>query len=210
MTPAALYLSSTDRDPLFRDELLGAARTRDMTVVLEVEEVGSGATNDRPGLRRVIDAARVGQLVAVLVWRLDQLGDSVAEVLHNVCVLRDAGCRLVIASHGLEVPAEGVSSDAFMAMLDAFGELHREIARQRARRWADEARGTGKRIGRPTSNDAPDGARVHELRQKGRTWGQIARRLSCTTSAARRAFKRLAEHETTDRSPHSDENPADK
>ena len=37
-------------------------------LALEVEETGSGAKNDRPGLQRLMEAARKGKLGAVLVW----------------------------------------------------------------------------------------------------------------------------------------------
>ncbi len=44
--------------------------------MLEVEETGSGAANDRPGLQRIRDAARGGKIDVVLVWKLDRFGRS--------------------------------------------------------------------------------------------------------------------------------------
>jgi len=40
-----------------------------MDLVEEIEESGSGARNDRPGLRRVLELARTGKIDAVLVWK---------------------------------------------------------------------------------------------------------------------------------------------
>ena len=58
---------------------------------------------------------------------------------------------------------------------------------ERIRQGLDKARQAGVRLGRPRAENAPDGAAVRELREKGRSWGQIARRLKCTPSAAQRA-----------------------
>ncbi len=62
---------------LARDELRAAAR-RIGELVMEVEEKGSGARNDPPGLQRLLEAARRGKLDAVLVWKLDRFGRSTA------------------------------------------------------------------------------------------------------------------------------------
>ena len=67
---AALYhrVSTIDQHPdAAREQLRAAAQRRGFQVALEVEETGSGANNDRPGLLRVMDAARRGQIDAVLV-----------------------------------------------------------------------------------------------------------------------------------------------
>jgi DNA invertase Pin-like site-specific DNA recombinase len=68
--PAALYhrVSTLDQEPTLARLGLRAA--------LQVEETGSGAPNDRPGLQRVMDAARRGDVDAVLVWKLDRFGRS--------------------------------------------------------------------------------------------------------------------------------------
>jgi DNA invertase Pin-like site-specific DNA recombinase len=68
---AAYYhrCSSLDQDPtLAREELRAAARARGMTIVMEIEEQGSGARNDRPGLQKIMEEARRGKLDVVLVW----------------------------------------------------------------------------------------------------------------------------------------------
>jgi len=69
----ALYhrVSTRDQNPkLARCELRQAAAARGLRIDLDVEETGSGALNNRPGLRRVMEAARKGEVGAVLVWKL--------------------------------------------------------------------------------------------------------------------------------------------
>ena len=58
-------VSTLDQDPgLARDELRAAAARVGGEVVLDIEETGSGARNDRPGLQRLMNAARRGKLDA--------------------------------------------------------------------------------------------------------------------------------------------------
>jgi len=73
LKPCALYhrVSTGEQDPtLAREELRAVARARGYEVVLDVEEVGSGAKDDRPGLAQVMDAARRGRIGAVFIWKL--------------------------------------------------------------------------------------------------------------------------------------------
>ena len=196
MIGAALYhrVSTADQDPtLPRDELRAAALARNMTVALEIEETGSGARNDRPGLLRVLDAARRGQISAVLVWTLDRFGRSALDLLANVRALEDAGCRFVAVTQGIDMrPGGDPMSRLLLTMLAAVAEFERELIVERTRLGLDKARRDGKQLGRPLAANAPDGAAVRVERERGQSWGQIARRLGCTTSAARRALARLA------------------
>jgi putative DNA-invertase from lambdoid prophage Rac len=73
----------------------------------------------------------------------------------------------------------------------AFIEVDRALISERTKQGLEKARQAGKRLGRPRAENAPDGAIVQELRNAGRSWGQIVRKLGCTRSAAQRALQRL-------------------
>ena len=97
----ALYnrVSTVDQDAaIAAHELRNAARARDLEVALEIQETGSGARNDRPGLQRVLDAARRGEVDAVIVWKLDRFGRSALDLLANIKQLSDEGVRFVSAA----------------------------------------------------------------------------------------------------------------
>ena len=67
---AALYhrVSTLDQNPtLARAELRASARRLGFRIVLDVEERGPGAQNDRPGFKRILEAARLGKIDALLV-----------------------------------------------------------------------------------------------------------------------------------------------
>jgi DNA invertase Pin-like site-specific DNA recombinase len=73
------------------------AEARGWPVALEVEETESGARDDRPGLSRVLAAARNGVARVVVVWALDRLSrsDSILTAAGVVLDLDRMGVRVV-------------------------------------------------------------------------------------------------------------------
>jgi DNA invertase Pin-like site-specific DNA recombinase len=193
-TKVAIYhrVSTLDQDPtLAREELRSAAAARGMEVVLDVEETGSGARNDRPGLRRVLDAARRGQVGAVLVWKLDRAGRSALDLLSNIRTLQDAGVRFIVATQGIDMrPGGDAVSSLLLTVLAGVSEFERELIRERTRLGLAKARSKGTKLGRPARG--PDVRDVVRLRASGASWSAVAKSLGCTPSAARRAATRLA------------------
>lgn len=196
MKRAAIYhrVSTVEQDAsLARDELRQAARVRGLDVVLDEEETGSGARNDRPGLLRVLEAARRGRVDWVLVWKLDRWGRSALDLLSNVRELQRAGVRFVAVSQGLEVRPEGDAiSGLVLGVLAAVAEFERDLIVERTRLGLDKARRRGRRLGRPPTLADPDAHQVAELRAAGRSWSAIAKQLGCAATCARRAFARAA------------------
>lgn len=193
---AALYnrVSTIDQDPtIARNELRNAARARGMEIAMEVEETGSGSRNDRPGLQRIMEAARRSQIDAVIVWKLDRFGRSALDLLANIRTLSDEGVRFVAVSQALDVKPRGDAiSKLILAVLSGVAEFERSLVVERTRLGLEKARKAGKLLGRRVSRDAPDPRKVHVLRASGDSWSAIASHLGCTSSAARRAYARLA------------------
>src|SRR5687767_4458433 len=153
MPRAALYhrVSTVDQDPeTARAELRAQAAARGLDVVLELEETGSGANNDRPGLLKLLAAAERRQVDAVLVWKLDRFGRSALDLLRNLETLERAGVRFVCTSQGIDTGGRGdPMSRLLLTMLAAVAEFERELIRSRTRMGLERARARGKRLGRP-------------------------------------------------------------
>jgi DNA invertase Pin-like site-specific DNA recombinase len=66
--------------PLQVDAMRAYVAQRGWTVVTEVRDVSSGALQ-RPQREHLLQAARRRQIDAVLVWRLDRWGRSVADLM---------------------------------------------------------------------------------------------------------------------------------
>lgn len=156
---------------------------------MEVEETGNGASNDRPGLRRVMAAARRGRIGAVLVWR------SIASVdrldLHaHIRALADAGVRFEAATQGLRMdplrndPMAQLLSAVLSGMLPSSG-----TSSASARSSASPGALRRPRL-RPPSRVALDGREIRALHRSGKTWRQIAQALGCTIPAARWAARK--------------------
>ena len=194
---AALYhrVSTIDQDPtLAREELRRAARQRGMTVVLDVEETGSGARNDRPGLRRVLDAAQRAQIDVLIVWKLDRFGRSALDLLSNLRSLDDSGVRFIASTQGIDIkPGSDPMSRLLVTMLAAIAEFERDLIKERTEAGLAKARRQGKQLGRRRNRNAPDPARVVVLRAAGASWTAVAAQLGCSVGAARRAALRADE-----------------
>ena len=188
-TTCALYHRVSTRDQnqkLARRELRQAALARGLRITMDVEETGSGALNNRPGLRRVMDAARKGQVGAVLVWKLDRFGRSSLDVLSNIQALTDAGVRFVAVTQGLDVKPQGdAMSHLILTVLAAVAEFERSLISERTSLAARAARRAGKAWGRRPAS-GPSAAQVKALRATGASWSEVARKLDCTVGMARR------------------------
>jgi DNA invertase Pin-like site-specific DNA recombinase len=187
---AALYhrVSTLDQNPtLARAELRAAAKRLGYRIVLDVEETGSGAQNDRPGLRRILEGAQRHQFDALLVYKLDRAGRSALDLLANIQQLVDLhGVRFMVTSQGLDLkPGGDAISRLLMTVLAAVAEFERDLIRDRTRLGLAAARRPGVRLGRrPLPGPAP--AAVLELRAAGRSWTHIAAELGFSVGKARR------------------------
>jgi DNA invertase Pin-like site-specific DNA recombinase len=185
----ALYhrVSTRDQDPkLARRELRQAAAGRGLRIALDVEETGSGAFNNRPGLRRVMDAARRGEVGAVLVWKLDRFGRSSLDVLSNIRALSDGGVRFVAVTQGLDVKPQGdAMSQLIPTVLSGVAEFERSLIAERTAVAARAAIRAGRPWGR-RAESGPSPSQVKALRGKGASWSDVATRYHCTIAMARR------------------------
>jgi DNA invertase Pin-like site-specific DNA recombinase len=180
--------STLDQRPDLMREELRAAAARLGELVMEVEETGSGGRADRPGLLRVLDAARRGKLDAVMVAKLDRWGRSSLDVLANIRVLETAGVRFIAVSQGLDVrPGGDATSRLLVTVLAAVAEFERDLIRERTRIGMAKARKRGVQIGRRRSLSPQAVEEARRLRGAGKSWRQVAEAVGCSVWAARRA-----------------------
>lgn len=181
--PAAVTyhrVSTADQDPtLARDELRRAVALRELALVEEVEEVGSGARNDRPGMARVMELAAAGQVTHVLCWKLDRFGRSALDVLTSIERLNRMGVTFVCTSQHIDVgPRAGAIGRMTMTVLAAVAEFERELIRERTRVGQARAVAKGRKIGRPLKFPPALLARAADLRAAGLGWRTLARQLT--------------------------------
>jgi len=180
-------VSTRDQNPgLARRELRQAARARGLRIALDLEETGSGAWNNRPGLRRVMEAARKGEVEAVLCWKLDRFGRSSLDVLSNIRTLTNSGVRFVAVTQGLDVRPDGdAMSQLILTVLSGVAEFERSLIAERTALAAKGAREAGRPWGR-RPGAGPEPTEVKALRATGASWRQVALQFRCTVAMARR------------------------
>jgi putative DNA-invertase from lambdoid prophage Rac len=195
-------VSTVDQDPeLARGELRVAAAARSCEIVMAEEETGSGAKNDRPGLQRIMEAARRGKINVVIVWKLDRFGRSALDVLSNIETLTKAGVRFIAITQGLDVsPSGDPVSKLILTVLAAVAEFERNLIRERTLLGLVAAKARGVKLGR---RSIPEEDVVQIEKRWAQGWGAyaIAKELNLKESTVRTYCKRYAEKGGV-RAPH--------
>jgi DNA invertase Pin-like site-specific DNA recombinase len=182
----ALYARVSTHDqqtlPLQIRTMREYAAKRNWAIVAQSKEVGSGASQ-RELRETLIAAARRREIDAVLVWRLDRWGRSVADLVSTLQELQHLGVGFVSLTEALDLTTP--AGRAMAGLLAVFAEFEREILRERVRAGLDHARQQGKRLGRPPSV-IHQAAQARTLYRKGISKSEIARQLQIGRTSVRR------------------------
>ena len=143
-----------------RDAIARAARASGWDIVRTEEDVRSGRTLRRPGLRAAFAACRAGEAEGVVVARLDRLTYSLIDLAELVREAVDGAFTIISLQ-----PEVDLSSDGGRAV----GEVLAEAATWQPRAITTAARAVAGRPGRPSSTPPPVAARIRELRAQGMT-----------------------------------------
>jgi len=143
-----------------RDALDRAARERGWRIVAVQEDVRSGRTLRRPGLRAALAACRAGEAEGIAVARLDRLTYSLIDLAEIVREAVDGGFTIVSLQPDVDLSADGGR---------AVGEVLAEAATWQPRAITTAGRALAGRPGRPSSTPPAVAARIRELRGQGMT-----------------------------------------
>lgn len=168
--------------PLQRDAMVTYAQQRGWTIVVMVEEVSSGA-RERLQRQELLRAARRRTVNAIMVWRLDRWGRSVADLVGTLHELQALGVGFISLSEALDFTTP--IGRAMAGLLAIFAEFERDILRERVKAGIAEARRRGTRHGRPPSV-AHRTEDVQHLAAAGLSKSAIARRLAVSRTSVRR------------------------
>ena len=159
--------------PMQLSQMKDYIKNRNWTLTVEVEEVGSGAKT-RPKREELLKMARRREIDAILVWKLDRFGRSLADLITSLNELRELGVVFVSITEALDFSTP--SGRAMAGMLSTFAEFERDMIRERVTAGIANAREKGKPHGRPkTASNKLD--KILELKSEGRNNSQIAREL---------------------------------
>ena len=171
---------------LQRDAMMAYAQQRQGAIVLIVEDVGSGIS-ERRQRDALLRAARRREIDAIVVWRLDRWGRSVADLVGTLHELQALGVGFISLQEALDFTTP--TGRALAGLLSVFAELERDILRERVKAGIAQARKRGTRHGRPPTV-AHHAATVRDLAATGLSKSAIARRLAISRASVRRFLER--------------------
>jgi len=126
------------------EALRSYAKRRGWSVATQIKEVSSG-TVDRPQREKLMKAARRREIDAIVIWRLDRWGRSLADLVVSLKELSELGVGFVSLTEALDLTTP--TGRAMAGMLAVFAEFEREIIRERARAGIAQARKEGRLTG---------------------------------------------------------------
>jgi len=111
----------------------------------------SGAKEERPGLKRLMQDARRGEFDVVLVWRFDRFARSIEQLILALAEFKALGINFISCQEALDTSTP--MGKAMFTIIGAMAELERNVIRERVVAGMVYARqhGTksGNGIGRP-------------------------------------------------------------
>ena len=158
------------------------AMKRGWSIATQIKEVGSGAV-ERKLRERLLAAARRREIDAVVVWRLDRWGRSLADLVVTLKELAELGVGFVSLNEALDLTTS--TGRAMAGLLSVFAEFEHEILRERIRAGIAEARLNGKHLGRPLTVAKKSGE-IRKLYRAGASKAGIARQLNISRTSVRR------------------------
>ena len=154
-------------------------KNRKWKLSVEFQEIGSGAKT-RPKREELLKMARRREIDAILVWKLDRFGRSLADLITALTELQDLDVVFVSLTESLDFSTP--SGRAMAGMLSTFAEFERDMIRERVKAGIANARESGKAHGRPrTASLKKD--KIHELKASGLNNSQIAKKLKISRAS---------------------------
>jgi DNA invertase Pin-like site-specific DNA recombinase len=148
-------------------------KNRQWKLTVEFQEVGSGSKT-RPMREDLMKMARRREIDAILVWKLDRFGRSLADLITALTELRDLDVIFVSLTESLDFSTP--SGRAMAGMLSTFAEFERDMIRERVKAGIANARENGRPHGRPKTA-ALKTDEIKKLKLNGFNNSQIAKKL---------------------------------
>lgn len=191
---AALYVrvSTLDQDTRAQERELrafAASRAADGPGWERAEiyrEKASGAARSRPVLDHIVGLCRAGKINTVVIWKLDRLGRSMAQLSWLFAEFQRLNVRLISTTEGLDTTEQNPSAAFHRNVLGSVAELTRAQNRERVISGIAAARARGQKFGRPKKTNPEMAAAAAKMKARGKSLEEIAEALGIGRSTAGR------------------------
>ena len=153
----------------------------------------SGATIDRPALRRALKSAKPGDVL--VVWKLDRLGRDLRDLVNLAHQLTIKGIGFkVLEGQGAEIDTTTANGRLIFGIFAALAEFERELISERTKAGMAAAKRAGKHVGRPRKLTAAQVEEARVLIESGEeSPAAIAARHGINVATLRRALQQRTE-----------------
>lgn len=137
-----------------RDQNLDVQRQALLAAGCDVvfDDKASGASVDRSGLARALEAAAPGDVL--VVWKLDRLGRSMQHVVNTVLDLDRRGVGFRSLTEAIDLQSS--TGKLLLSVFGWLGEVERDLTVERTKTALDAARRRGVKLGRKRKLSATD------------------------------------------------------
>ncbi|MEI6624023.1 MAG: recombinase family protein [Actinomycetes bacterium] len=146
----------------------------------------SGATTDRPALISCLEY--LNQDDTLLVWRIDRLGRSIADLIKLVSDLSDRGIQFRSLTEAIDTSTPG--GELVFHIFAALAQMERRLLSERTRAGLAAAKARGRVGGRPTVMTVEKLEAARAMQAGGATFTVIASALDIGRSTVRRALEK--------------------
>jgi DNA invertase Pin-like site-specific DNA recombinase len=131
----------------------------------------SGASRDRPELKRMLDQIREGDVV--VVWKLDRLARSTRDLLETMESIRESGGQFQSISEPW-ADSTSYAGKMIMTVFAGIAEFERDLIRERTAAGRMAAKSKGVRFGRPRKLNPQQAKLAKRLLDEGKLVSEIA------------------------------------
>lgn len=177
-------VSTDDQTPALQLDALRAAGAQEV-----FEDAGvSGATRTRPGLSAALAALQAGDVL--VVWRLDRLGRSLADLIDLVNQLKAKGCGFRSLTEAIDTSTAG--GELVFHVFGAMAQFERSLIIERTRAGLVAAKHRGVKLGRRPSLSVRQVKHARQLIEGGESPPAVAKSLNVSRSTLWRALQAAA------------------
>lgn len=131
----------------------------------------SGASRDRPDLKRMLDQIREGDII--VVWKLDRLARSTRDLLETMETIRESGGQFQLISEPW-ADSTSYAGKMIMTVFAGIAEFERDLIRERTAAGRMAAKSKGVRFGRPRKLNPQQAKLAKRLLDEGKLVSEIA------------------------------------
>ena len=132
-------------------------RKNRLTAKYTIEDKESGASERRPGYKKIIDLALKNRIDAVVCYKLDRFGRNAHAVIKRVIEIEEMGVHFI----AIETPALNTLDklpfrSVFLSAFAEIAEIEKENIRDRIKAGLNAARKRNVKLGRPSKVNDPE------------------------------------------------------